>query len=180
ASREKSPLEGLFSFAGDALSPRVVRLWAGVWPPGAERRTIGLSPLWESAMYRLPILICLLAVAAPAFPDEGEAGRAPEAGDGRIYRMTDGQGRVIFTDSPPPGAAAEEVHQSRPNTLPPPPRQRLENRRANEPQPDAFKGYTLSISAPAHEQTFQNPQEPIAVQVSLTPPLQGEHSLRVL
>lgn len=141
-------------------------------------------------MRGLSTLICLLgllllgpAQAEPSGEPLAEAeARAPAgAGEGRIYRMTDEQGRVIFTDSPPAGADAREVRPQPSNIMPAPARPQGQARPSPPASPDAFAGYSeIVIHAPAADQTFQNPQQPISVQVGVTPALQAGHQLRIL
>lgn len=118
-----------------------------------------------------------LSPQAPSDPDN-QAEPLPEVSGNRIYRMRDEQGRVIFTDMPPEGAQVQEIRPRQPNSMPaPPPRAPREK---VPPEPAAAGYSALDIVSPNHEQTFQNPHEPIPVQVSLTPPLQPGHRLRVL
>lgn len=109
---------------------------------------------------------------------DSQAEPVPEAPGNRIYRMRDEQGRVIFTDTPPEGAQAQEIRPRQPNSMPAPPSRAP--REQAPPAPVAAGYSTLEIVSPSPEQTFQNPHEPIPVQVNLAPPLQSGHSLRVL
>ena len=43
------------------------------------------------------------------------------AATAQIYKTTDEQGNVVFTDQPPEGVEREEVELQRTNTAPPPP-----------------------------------------------------------
>ncbi|KAF0808204.1 hypothetical protein A167_02712 [Alcanivorax sp. S71-1-4] len=136
--------------------------------------TLLSGALLVPAQAQLQVQTQTRALTAP----DSEAEPVPEAPGNRIYRMRDEQGRVIFTDTPPEGAQAQEIRPRQPNSMPAPP-----SRAPREKAPPApvTAGYsTLDIVSPNHEQTFQNPHEPIPVQVNLTPPLQSGHSLRVL
>src|SRR5690606_31460049 len=132
---------------------------------------------------RILLTLLLGALLAPAQAQtptapEGQAGPVPEVSGNRIYRMQDEQGRVIFTDTPPEGAQVQEIRPRQPNSMPAPPSRAP---REKSPPAPAAAGYsTLDIVSPGHEQTFQNPHEPIPVQVNLVPPLQDGHSLRLL
>lgn len=132
----------------------------------------------------LPALLCATpAQAEPSAPaEETRDVTAPvEARDGRIYRMTDEHGRVIFTDSPPAGAKASEVRPQPSNIMEATPRPQRQGRPPQAASVDTFAGYTkIAIGAPAPDQTFQNPQQPIGIQVQLEPSLQAGHQLRIL
>lgn len=141
-------------------------------------------------MRGLMTLICMLGLLSPwvarAEPMDPPSAAAGEDAvevtrEGRIYRMTDERGRVIFTDSPPAGAKAREVTPQRPNIMTSPQRPAPSRQPQAAPVEQAASGYSgVVIQTPAPEQTFQNPQEPIGITVRLTPELRPGHQLRIL
>ena len=123
-----------------------------------------------------------LAVTGALFAedDTGEA-EDVEIPAGGIYRTTDAEGNVIFTDKPPESGDAEEVRIRDGNIVPGgTPRRAAPRRGAGADNQEPFRYQTLRISSPAHEQTFHNPYEPIPVSVELFPSLRREHSLVLL
>ena len=78
----------------------------------------------------------------------------PLAAAAQIFRTTDEQGNVVFTDKPPvEGGNVEKVELNRTNTAPPPP----EVIRPEEPElddePEALE-YSVAIVTPANETTI--------------------------
>lgn len=86
-----------------------------------------------------------------------------------IYKSTDAQGNVVFTDKPPAaGVANEEVKLKRLNTAPAPelqPARRAEAEREVPAQP------SVSIIAPADQTVIPMGGGDFDVQASVTPPL---------
>ena len=110
-------------------------------------------------------------------PDNGKGG-------GAIYRTQDADGNVVFTDNPPDKKRAEEVKVGPTNTMDSPPsRPRVE---VSEEQPAPVKvpdnGYqSLEITAPQAQANVRIPQQnPVQVQVALSPSLKSGHRLVIL
>lgn len=109
----------------------------------------------------------------------------PDTGSKGIYRTLDADGNVVFTDNPPDKKRAEEVKVGPTNTMDSPPPERRAEPRGDappEPPPVADNGYqTVSISAPSAGANLRIPQDnPIQVQVSLSPSLKSGHRLVIL
>ena len=71
----------------------------------------------------------------------------------QVYRTTDEQGNVIFTDTPPPGGA-EEVKLNRTNTTPATELAEPPEPTEEEPAEEEDIEYTIRISAPADGSTI--------------------------
>jgi hypothetical protein len=109
----------------------------------------------------------------------------PDTGSKGIYRTLDANGNVVFTDNPPDKKRAEEVKVGPTNTMDSPPPERRAEPRGDappEPPPVPDNGYqTVSISAPSAGANLRIPQDnPIQVQVSLSPSLKSGHRLVIL
>ncbi len=109
----------------------------------------------------------------------------PDSGSKGIYRTVDANGNVVFTDNPPDKKRAEEVKVGPTNTMDsPPPERRAEPRGDAPPEPPPLPdaGYeSVSITAPDAGANLRIPQDnPIQVQVSLSPALKGGHRLVIL
>ena len=86
-----------------------------------------------------------------------------------IYRSTDSQGNVVFTDKPPAaGIANEEVKLKRLNTAPAP---ELQPARGAEAEREAPVKPTVSITAPADQAVIPMGGGDFEVQASVAPPL---------
>jgi hypothetical protein len=130
-----------------------------------------------------PLLLCVMPLLAGAQTENVD--RPDEAGGSKgIYRTLDANGNVVFTDNPPDKKRAEEVKVGPTNTMDsPPPERRAEPRGDAPPEPPPpDNGYqTVSISAPSAGANLRIPQDnPIQVQVSLSPSLKSGHRLVIL
>lgn len=86
-----------------------------------------------------------------------------------IYKSTDAQGNVVFTDKPPAaGVANEEVKLKRLNTAPAP---ELQPARRAEAEREAPAQPSVSIIAPADQTVIPMGGGDFDVQASVTPPL---------
>jgi len=106
----------------------------------------------------------------------------PLATMAQIYRTTDEQGNVVFTDTPPPeGAGREEVEIQQINTTPPPePRPDLAPSE-KEPEEDSGKvEYGVAITAPANETTIPMGPGNFSVSAVVRPSLGVNHRLQLL
>ena len=98
---------------------------------------------------------------------------------GQIYRTTDAEGNVVFTDTPPPGGATEQVQLQHTNTaeaveVPPP--------AAEEPEPAVESDQpapVVKITSPANEETIPMGGGNFSVIARVKPPLQKGQSLRL-
>jgi hypothetical protein len=95
-----------------------------------------------------------------------------------IYRTTDEDGNVIFTDAPPAGSSAtEEVGMQPINTAPPardvPPSERTTDEPAGEPE------YKVLIVKPPNETTIPMGPGNFSVSASTDPPLKKYESLQL-
>ncbi|MEP1894493.1 MAG: DUF4124 domain-containing protein [Alloalcanivorax venustensis] len=129
----------------------------------------------------LLLAVPLVAGAQAQNTDQPEAG----AGSNGIYRTVDADGNVVFTDNPPDKKRAEEVKVGPTNTMDSPPAERRAERRGDappEPPPLPDTGYeAVSITAPDAGANLRIPQDnPIQVQVSLSPSLKDGHRLVIL
>jgi Domain of unknown function (DUF4124)/Penicillin-Binding Protein C-terminus Family len=97
-----------------------------------------------------------------------------------VYRTTDAQGNVVFTDSPPTNATPADRVEIRPtNTVQPtqvPPRPAAEN----TPNAEAYVAtYTLSITEPANETTVPMGPGDFSVSVNVSPALRSAENLQL-
>lgn len=94
----------------------------------------------------------------------------------QIYKTTDKNGNVVYTDKPSTsGTEHETVELQQTNTAPPPP---LVVRAVPEPDTNAESttSYTLKITSPAHEATIPNGPGNFPVVASVEPALaEGEN-----
>ncbi|WP_198588698.1 DUF4124 domain-containing protein [Alloalcanivorax mobilis] len=125
---------------------------------------------------RVCLIFLLLLGLSPAWADEA-SGR-----DDTIYRTTDKNGNVVFTDNPADKSRAEPVRLREPNTVPmKAPLPVGEPKAADDKQQPAFQGYQrLAITSPEDQATVRNPSSPVPVRISLEPALRDGHRLVVL
>lgn len=130
------------------------------------------AAVWLCWVLATPVLA---SEASPAAPEEvqrsdREVEAAPESTSTSVYRSVDDKGNPVFTDTPPEGAPAEEVRVRSPNTMSaplPPAAQGPEGL----PSAAATPAYTVAINSPKDQDTFQNPEKPIEVGVTVSPNL---------
>ncbi|MGY0218002.1 DUF4124 domain-containing protein [Endozoicomonadaceae bacterium StTr2] len=93
-----------------------------------------------------------------------------------IYKTTDAQGNIIFTDDPPPGVDVEPVQLKEPTVLP---AIKIENRpeRLEIATPHSIKYKNLTITSPANEATIRGTGA-VTLSATLQPPLHSEHQAR--
>lgn len=94
----------------------------------------------------------------------------------QVYRTTDSEGNVIFTDSPPPGSAATEQVDIKPTNTTPPPRviDRSDQVKPEKPTKIASK---VTITSPADGDTIPMGPGNFSVSASTSPPLQPDERL---
>lgn len=98
----------------------------------------------------------------------------------QIYRTTDAQGNVVFTDTPPPGGAAEQVQLQHTNTAEPTP---PTEPKAAEPEmtvEQAPPERAVKIVSPAHEETIPMGGGNFSVTARVEPPLAKGQAMRLL
>jgi hypothetical protein len=115
----------------------------------------------------LPLLLVLLS--------------APSLTLAQIYKSTDEQGNVSFSDVPSNGSETEQVKLPQTNTLAAPERSESSNQApgSSEPTMEAIT-YSVAITSPAHETTFPMGPGNFSVSASATPPLAAGQLLQLL
>jgi len=97
-----------------------------------------------------------------------------------IYRTTDKDGNVIFTDAPPADAgSAEPVGLQRTNTAPPPPERPDLQTDEGEKSTAEEAPYSVTITSPASETSIPMGPGNFTVRVRIDPPLQKYESLQL-
>jgi hypothetical protein len=103
-----------------------------------------------------PALLGVLLLIAPGL---GQAAK--------VYKWTDNQGNVIYSDSPRPGAQEIEVPTEPAGIVPVPPQQIP---RPKPPTPGSVYG-TLIVASPSNDQIIDDPGGWVNVSLALEPPL---------
>lgn len=98
---------------------------------------------------------------------------------GQIYRTKDANGNVVFTDTPPPGGAAEQVQLQRTNSaepvaVPPPASPEPE-----QPARDMAPVQVVKITSPANDETIPMGGGNFSVTARMEPPLEKGQSLQL-
>lgn len=100
-----------------------------------------------------------------------------------IYRTTDEDGNVVFTDAPSDGAAAERVGLNPTNTAPPPPtptpKEPSSNGSDKQTGDAAVARYQVVISKPANETTIPMGPGNFSVTAGIVPSLRRYDSLQL-
>ncbi|HAB05648.1 MAG TPA: hypothetical protein DCE35_09585, partial [Alcanivorax sp.] len=127
-----------------------------------------------------PLLLLTVPILAVAQTTD-----RPDSGSNGIYRTLDADGNVVFTDNPPDKKRAEEVKVGPTNTMDSPPVERRAASRGDAPpeppEPPDTSYEAVSITAPDAGANLRIPQDnPIQVQVSLSPSLKSGHRLVIL
>lgn len=105
-------------------------------------------------------------------------GFALTAGAAEIWRWTDANGTVHYSDSPVPGAERVDVHVTRPATPAQPAPPPTYSSSATEPAPDAPRYTRCAIAQPANDSTLQF-SEAVNVSLAIEPALQDGHDVQV-
>lgn len=93
---------------------------------------------------------------------------------GEVYRYTDEEGRVHYTDEPPPGYedSAERLQLDGVQTYEPKRAQTQPRNPRPAPDVEASRRYeSVAITRPGNEQTIRDPQPSLTVSVQSSPPL---------
>jgi hypothetical protein len=96
-------------------------------------------------------------------------------GHAQVYKHVDEEGNVTFTDAPPPDAQPVEIG---PTNTAPPPAAAYPKAPADKPKTGGGGNYSLSITAPAHEQIFHGGGI-FTVSASVSPSLGPNHQLQL-
>jgi hypothetical protein len=96
----------------------------------------------------------------------------------KIYKWTDPQGKVIYSDTPRPGAVEMEVPTEPAGIVPVPPRDAAQPRQPVAP-PAAYQG--LTVVSPADQQVLENTGGLVNVSLAVAPALQVAegHAIRL-
>ena len=97
-----------------------------------------------------------------------------------IYRTTDENGNVVFTDAPPAGTEQqiERIENPQINSMPPPERIDADDE-ATSDEPETAASFSVRITSPADETTIPNGPGNFSVSASVSPAIQPEHSLQL-
>lgn len=118
-------------------------------------------------MWKLAYFLCLmLAVGA--------------AQAGKVYKYTLANGDVVYSDKPPPADQAEEVTLEPLQSFSVPPAPPLQDSTAARPEPEAVGYEEFKVTSPSNDQTIRDNGGNVHVSLSLTPGLQGGHSIDVM
>jgi hypothetical protein len=101
----------------------------------------------------------------------------------QIYKTTDEQGNVVFTDQPPEGVEREEVELQRTNTAPPPPERPAppaEEQEEDNEEAEAAVEYGVVITVPADETTIPMGPGNFSVSAVVRPSLGADDRLQLL
>ena len=116
----------------------------------------------------MKILTCFMLIAGLSLP--------PTIAHAKIYKTTDEQGNVVFTDVPEKGA--EQVDLPPISTFTPPP---LPQRASPQPEDTpVVVDYKVTIVAPKNEATIWDNLGNIVIQLQLEPKLQTGDTLEIL
>ncbi len=134
-----------------------------LWPVSTEAATLDLNPYYFGSIMKLiNSLILVLAVFLIASLSHAE-----------IYKSTDEQGRVIYTDNPALGKKVDQVDLPPINTQP---ATRLSNKSPNQKSKKVV--YKVSISQPKQGTQIPTGQEALDLQVGVLPPPKSSYSLQ--
>lgn len=97
-----------------------------------------------------------------------------------IYRTTDENGNVVFTDAPPANnkQSIERIDNPHINSMPPPVQVEAPDATGADSS-EAAPGYTVEITAPANETTIPNGPGNFSVTARVAPALEGDQSLQL-
>lgn len=120
----------------------------------------------QTKRIRIALTLAFLVVAAPLAAE--------------IYKSTDAEGNVIYTDRPA-SKDAEAVDIPPPTTYTPVKILPTPAAAQSSPAPQVFKGYkSVRISTPENDSTLTDPSGRLELTVAVEPSLQTEHKVRIL
>ena len=97
-----------------------------------------------------------------------------------VYRTTDAQGNVVFTDTPPANATPADRIEIRPTNTAPPPEILSRPAPAATPEEESAIGtYTVKITEPANETSFPMGPGNFSVRVEVNPELSKMERLQL-
>ena len=99
---------------------------------------------------------------------------------GSIYKYTLPNGNIVYSDKPPPADQGEKitVEPLQSFTLPPPPPLEDNTAKNNTPEPAGYEAF--QITNPTNDATIRDNGGNVRVSLSLSPGLQGGHSIDVM
>jgi hypothetical protein len=99
----------------------------------------------------------------------------------KVYKWTDDQGNVIYSDTPHSGAVEIDI-PTKPAGIVPLPPETPRSRRPAAGKENVESYDTLAIVAPTNEQVLDNPQGRVDVSLIIKPPLRTDqrHAIRVM
>ena len=97
----------------------------------------------------------------------------------QIYKSTDADGNVVFTDKPPPDAPTERVDLQPTNTTPPPQNLPQAAPKESEDQPEAVAIPQARITSPENETTIPMGGGNFSVSAQVEPRLDSSQGLRL-
>jgi hypothetical protein len=118
-------------------------------------------------MWKLAYFLCLMLAMGAAQA-------------GKVYKYTLANGDVVYSDKPPPADQAEEVTLEPLQSFTVPPAPPLEDSTAPEREPEAVGYEEFKVTSPSNDQTIRDNGGNVHVSLSLTPGLQGGHSIDVM
>ena len=116
-------------------------------------------------MQRIAFLLCLMLAVGTAQAQ-------------KLYKYTLSDGKVVYSDRPPPADQVEEVILEPLQTFSLPPVKPLPGSSpAKKDQPDGYEAFTLT--SPSNDSTIRDNGGNVRVSVSLSPGLRDGHSIEV-
>ena len=124
--------------------------------------------VYAQKMPRVALFVCLMLVLGVAQA-------------GKVYKYTLSNGDVVYSDKPPPADQAEEVTLEPLQSFSLPPAPPLEDSTADKAEPEKPVGYQeFKVTSPTNDETIRDNGGNVHVSLSLSPGLQGGHSIEVM
>jgi hypothetical protein len=101
------------------------------------------------------------------------------AGNAQIYKTTDAEGNVSYSDMPTNGGSSEKVEVQHINTTPPPPTAAPQRRQQAAEEEPAAMSYQAVITAPANETTIPMGPGNFSVSAQVEPALEPGAALQL-
>lgn len=99
---------------------------------------------------------------------------------GSIYKYTLSNGDVVYSDKPPPADQGEKITLEPLQSFTLPPAPPLEDSTANNNTPEPVGYETFQVTNPTNDATIRDSGGNVRVSLSLSPGLQGGHSIEVM